>query len=67
MVLEHVVVSRVKPNGHTCSMSPELLKISPHVRERIENESHINKKMDLACAYNGTSTSSKNTYMIGIP
>ncbi|RXH76654.1 hypothetical protein DVH24_019542 [Malus domestica] len=55
-VLEQVVL-RVKPNGHTCSTSPVLccprarLENSPHVRGRVEKESHIDEMRDLACAY----------------
>ncbi|RXI04770.1 hypothetical protein DVH24_039044 [Malus domestica] len=47
------VVPRVKPNGHMCSTSHRYVVHgpSPHAREPVENESHIDERRDLAWAY----------------
>ncbi|RXH94120.1 hypothetical protein DVH24_016187 [Malus domestica] len=48
-----VVVQCVKPTSYTCSISPHLycsrarLENSPHVRGRVESESHIKKRRNL--------------------
>lgn len=52
-LLLELVVSCVKPNGHSYFTSPDLyfpramLENSPHVRSRVENEFYIDGRKDL--------------------
>ena len=56
-IVTQEVISHVKPNGHTCSMSPDLyclfarIENSPHVRGRVEIEFHIDERRDLDEVY----------------